>query len=284
MKDTTYASTTLTKTGLPDEGTFVAKAELASIGDQHPYFSITGDLRENGRWVSGGCMHDEVLEYFPALAPYVRWHLTSTDGPMHYLANAQYHAGFCEGMEDKRNIEHLKSTIVYGAVASDSDVNLETLTADELDAFLVARFPALMRQFQEDMNTLFENPILWSSDSPLPAIVGEKTRIKTSIEMPIRKPRKTQEQRTAELRQEVIDAYDKKARAETIERDGKLWLIDHGIKIDNVIYYTHRDMWTFGWRELLTFEQQSAIRDVISGFPFEYELKTKDLGVLSGRE
>lgn len=30
---------------------------------------------------------------FPELQPYFKWHLVSTDGPMHYLANATFHAG-----------------------------------------------------------------------------------------------------------------------------------------------------------------------------------------------
>jgi hypothetical protein len=66
-------------------------------GNKHETFSITADIRhlERGTWRehSGGCCHDEVAREFPELARLIPWHLTSTDGPMHYVANAVYHAG-----------------------------------------------------------------------------------------------------------------------------------------------------------------------------------------------
>jgi hypothetical protein len=40
----------------------------------------------------GGCIHEDIAKHFPELMPYIKWHLTSTDGPMHYLANTLYHA------------------------------------------------------------------------------------------------------------------------------------------------------------------------------------------------
>lgn len=59
-------------------------------------FAITADIRreENGYWRedSGGCCHEEIARRFPEFAPLIQWHLTSTDGPMHYPANALYHA------------------------------------------------------------------------------------------------------------------------------------------------------------------------------------------------
>lgn len=59
----------------------------------HESFAMTADIRENGREYMGGCCHEEIVRVFPALAPLVKWHLCSTDGPMHYLANTLYLAG-----------------------------------------------------------------------------------------------------------------------------------------------------------------------------------------------
>ena len=65
-------------------------------GNGHNTFSITADIDQyrGGRWneYSGGCCHDEVAQHFPELAPLIKWHLCSTDGPMHYIANTMYHA------------------------------------------------------------------------------------------------------------------------------------------------------------------------------------------------
>jgi len=62
-------------------------------GNGHNTFSITGDLYVEGLWKSGGCLHNEIAERFPELAPLIKWHLCSTDGPMHYIANTVYQAG-----------------------------------------------------------------------------------------------------------------------------------------------------------------------------------------------
>jgi hypothetical protein len=68
-----------------------------SCGNGHESFAITGYIDEaNGKtWRehSCGCLHEEIARHFPELAHLVRWHLTSTDGPMHYLANTLYMAG-----------------------------------------------------------------------------------------------------------------------------------------------------------------------------------------------
>lgn len=71
----------------------------------HQSFSITADVyttesRRRRDTAAGGCMHEEIIKRFPKLAPLVKWHLMSTDGPMHYVANTCYHAGDrdCNGL------------------------------------------------------------------------------------------------------------------------------------------------------------------------------------------
>lgn len=69
-------------------------------GNGHETFAITADIREDGREYMGGCCHDEIAQHFPEFAHLIPWHLTSTDGPMHYPANAIYFAGDrdCHGL------------------------------------------------------------------------------------------------------------------------------------------------------------------------------------------
>lgn len=65
-------------------------------GNGHNSFAITGNIDEiiNGRTreYSGGCIHEEIAKHFPELKPFIKWHLTSSDGPMYYLDNTLYHA------------------------------------------------------------------------------------------------------------------------------------------------------------------------------------------------
>lgn len=74
----------------------------------HETFAITGEVREVRKdfttgleytpsgdryMISGGCVHEQIAAAFPELGPFIKWHLTSTDGPMHYAANVIYLAG-----------------------------------------------------------------------------------------------------------------------------------------------------------------------------------------------
>ena len=80
--------------------------------------------------------------------------------------------------------------------------------------------------------------------------------------------------RIADRRSRIIKDAETDIRNATIERDGMLWLIDHGITTDNVIYYKHTGKFSFGWSKPLESDVKSALLDVISEFPFEYEIKS----------
>ena len=67
-------------------------------GNGHNSFSITAEVvtpqsKRRGDIEAGGCLHEDVAEKFPELAQFIKWHLCSTDGPMHYIANTVYMAG-----------------------------------------------------------------------------------------------------------------------------------------------------------------------------------------------
>jgi hypothetical protein len=87
----------------------------------HQSFAITGHVKEPGTrdWSTGGCIHDEIAKYFPELASLIKWHLVSTDSPMHCAANAVYHAsnrdynGLLKG-EASKNPVHIETRIVFG--------------------------------------------------------------------------------------------------------------------------------------------------------------------------
>jgi hypothetical protein len=78
-------------------------------GNGHNTFSITGTVYDRHERIPGerpirnskgesvwpgssGCIHEEIAKRMPELAPFIKWHLTSTDEPMHYIANAAFHA------------------------------------------------------------------------------------------------------------------------------------------------------------------------------------------------
>ena len=68
-----------------------------NCGNGHNTFAATCDIErwERGKFreSGGGADHDTIARIFPELAPLLKWHLVSSDGPMHYLANTIYLAG-----------------------------------------------------------------------------------------------------------------------------------------------------------------------------------------------
>jgi hypothetical protein len=85
-----------------------ATAILHKIGNQKPYFSLTGRVVENGRESVSGAIHKEILEAFPQLEDIAALHLSDIDGkPMHSFENGKYWAGFTKWEE--ANSKHLAS-------------------------------------------------------------------------------------------------------------------------------------------------------------------------------
>lgn len=70
---------------------------LHKIGEQLPYFSLTGRVVVNGVAEISGAIHEEILAVFPELADAAALHLSDIDGkPMHSFENGKYWAGFSQ--------------------------------------------------------------------------------------------------------------------------------------------------------------------------------------------
>ena len=72
----------------------------------------------------------------------------------------------------------------------------------------------------------------------------------------------------ADLRTE-LEATTKKAQT---KYNGIIWLMDHGIKTDNVIYYDHIDTFSFGWRTPIADSLVDTLRAELEGFPYNYQI------------
>jgi hypothetical protein len=76
--------------------TLTVEAILHQIGNQEPYFSITGvikdkTVRHDGGIVACGCLHEEILKADPSLSDLVVMHLSDQDGtPLHAVENGFY--------------------------------------------------------------------------------------------------------------------------------------------------------------------------------------------------
>ena len=94
-------------------------------GNAYPYFSITGEIRKTDKRyrdpvIMGGAIHEEILKYFPHLAPLVQVHLSAPDGvPMYAEANARYWAGLSK-YTDGRTMSPRDN---YGRVEIETDAD-----------------------------------------------------------------------------------------------------------------------------------------------------------------
>jgi hypothetical protein len=66
-------------------------------GNGHNSFSITGDIYKTGKrsdsaYICGGCVHEAIETLAPEYAKYIKYHLMSSDEPLHYVSNTLYHA------------------------------------------------------------------------------------------------------------------------------------------------------------------------------------------------
>jgi hypothetical protein len=104
----------------------------------HDSFGITADIGRSDNPVACGCLHSEIRAHFPELAKYIKWHLTSTDGPLHYFANTIYWA-------EEGNLDYARSCAVW------EDATLEQL-GDKIQ--LADRLSSLMEEFKTAMEEL----------------------------------------------------------------------------------------------------------------------------------
>jgi hypothetical protein len=91
-------------------------------GNGYNSFSITGTTYSSKTSTSdrctesSGCIHDDIIKYCPELEPLIKWHLTSSNEPMYYLANTLYHAGD----KDSNNLKKGEfRSFVYKVMVSD---------------------------------------------------------------------------------------------------------------------------------------------------------------------
>src|ERR1017187_2930105 len=136
-------------------------------GNKHNSFSVTSDMK-HGRYRECMCVccHEEVAKHFPELAKYIKWHLVSSDGPMHYIANTLYwlgYSGWCDGkINSPPNLDYARETAVWPDMPEsflcDPDARLLKITRDAaavpVKRALVDRLGALQDEFKQAVEEL----------------------------------------------------------------------------------------------------------------------------------
>lgn len=172
--------------------TFAITGELYDRSDRIPYGASVKNSSGKTLWLgSCGCLHEEIAKRFPELAPFIKWHLVNTDGPMHYIANSTYHAKaipkeqgqyYAYFKEPVTGVEKLLEIVdeatkakldalhgdamryepYYNRMAKESNLEAARSSAvwpdaqleDFTEEKLKARLPALMEDFKRDVESL----------------------------------------------------------------------------------------------------------------------------------
>jgi len=98
----------------------------------HNTFSVTGSIvAKRGKGVCYGCIHDEIIKYFPELEKYIKWHLVSSEMPLYYIENTLYH------MSDKDSFGLRKGEPwIYNHYAQFKDAPIDLIISDGLNDYL----------------------------------------------------------------------------------------------------------------------------------------------------
>jgi hypothetical protein len=118
--------------------TFAIMADLYEETRRNGEQSVVNSRGKKRYLTSYRCQHDLVAAHFPELAPLIKWHLTSTDGPMYYVADTVYHA-------QKGRLDYARRSAIT------PDATLAELGDEE---WLLARLPALMVEFRAAVESL----------------------------------------------------------------------------------------------------------------------------------
>lgn len=228
------------------------------------HWSITADIygkRQNGRfvWCSGGCCHNEISKHFPEFSKFVALHLSDCYGaPLYAVENGYYHM---KNSSKETVIDYLRVTEEeYNVLHNAYDENHFKYLLYSIG--VVSRWneeaKAAIKELEALTGNEWVNPYEYDKERKhIEAFTDEEAaefneRIESGYYTPeaIQARKKAESRRAYEVkRAEIISDYEKKVSRLEEEKTVKLYILDSGLSIDNVIYYADRKEVVFNWLE-----------------------------------
>ena len=84
---------------------------------------------------------------------------------------------------------------------------------------------------------------------------------------------KVRQEKEKELRATIKRDLEQKVELAEIDAKGMLWLLDAGISVENVIFYSHTKTFYFGWRNPVSKEVRTELVEKLKEFPFNFDIK-----------
>lgn len=246
-------------------------------------WSITADIygkRQNGRfvWCSGGCCHDEISKHFPEFSKFVALHLSDCYGaPLYAVENGYYH------MKNSS-----KETVIDYLRVTEEEYNVLRDASDEAyfkyllySMGIVNRWNEEAKEAVKELEALtgneWVNPYEYDKERKhIEAFTDEEAaemnkRIDSGYYTPeAMKERKEKAARKAyeKKRAEIIAECERKVSKLEEEKTVKLYILDSGLPVDNVIYYEHKKEVVFNWLEYKDKISQDVFIDFLNNVDY----------------
>lgn len=239
------------------------------------HWSVTADIYEgkrNGRFVNvgGGCCHNEILKHYPEFSKFVSLHLCDCYGaPMYAVENGFY----LIGKESKEKVtDYLRITEEeYNALHHSEDKQYFKYLIYTMG--IVNRWNEEAKAAIKELEALTENEWVnpyeyYKERKHIEAFTDEEAaemnkRIDSGYYTPeAMKERKEEAARKAyeKKRAEIIAECEKKVLKMEEEKTVKLYILDSGLPVENVIYYESRKEAVFNW---LDYKEKVSQEDFI---------------------
>ena len=245
-------------------------------------WSITADIYEeriNGHFVNvGGCCHDDILKHFPEFSKFVILHLCDCYGaPLYSVENGYYHIKNSSkktvidylrvteeeynGLSQSEDKQYFKFLLYAGGIvlrwneeSKDAIKELEALTGDEwINPYEYDKERKHIAAFTDEEASEMNERI----DSGYYTVEAMQERKEEAA-------RKSYEKKRAEI---IANCEKKVAKLEE-EKTVKLYILDSGLPVDNVIYYEHKKKVVFNWLEYKDKISQDVFIDFLNSVDY----------------
>lgn len=105
-----------------------------------------------------------------------------------------------------------------------------------------------------------------SDNTPRPETVPEEIKTKYLIEQ-----KKGRTKRLEQRKQDALKRIETDKENSLIEYNAFKWLIENNINYNNYIYYSHKNIFCFGWRNSI--KDKEELKQQLNKFPYNYEIK-----------
>lgn len=209
-----------------------------------------------GKYEKGLRVFDWAQDYNPNGNPYIkRGHYLDITPEMVELRDNTHKCGYCGKQEPAQKGYAFCPHCLDSAYLTEKDLHLTRMRP--CSAGLKYKSPELSEAEKAHLLPLFKSA----------QIHGQTERGKVRI---------------AKARADLLATRDSVILHANREFNGFTWLMDNGVNTENCIYYKHTGVFSFGWRNPVDSVLLSSLLDVITEFPYAYEIKCADGRTLKG--